>query len=110
MSARDLRGEGRGWWLSFSIPLFLRVDDTVPLAALQSSKRKRERERERGGGAKRGREMVTSTMTTTCLRNDGGEKEKEERGGIGEREREGRSGGREREGVFFAMGFERRGE
>lgn len=54
MSARDLRGEGRGWWLSFSIPLFLRVDDTVPLAALQSSKRKRERERERGGGGEKG--------------------------------------------------------
>lgn len=108
MSARDLRGEGRGWWLSFSIPLFLRVDDTVPLAALQSSKKKRKRKREREGGegARKGDEtMVTSTMTTTCLRNGGGEKENEERGGIGTREGRG-----EEVAVERGRGYSSRGE
>lgn len=110
MSARDLRGEGRGWWLSFSIPLFLRVDDTVPLAALQSSKRKRERERERGGGEKGTRDGYVDDDYDVPEERWRRERE----GGKGwnwrEREREERSGGREREGVFFAMGFERRGE
>lgn len=52
--------------------------------------------------------MVTSTMTTTCLRNAGGGKEKEGRGKGMELEREKEE---KREGGYSsAMGFERRGE